>query len=1284
MIHIVNPQTSEILDYITLDKIIEDTHKKSLESYIETYDAIVLGGDGFSYDKHLEKRNHIIIPDEDGTYQEFVLFEVDKYRDTEGRKTHFYAHATYLELKKAKVIYPTRREGLTASQHAGWALNDTGWTVGIVEAGGTRTFTIENHTNPYEFIKRLANEFEVEIRFRVEHDGRRITARYVDFLERVGEWRGREVEFGRDLDGIRRVEKQDIVTALLGLGPERDDGTRIEVLIEDEEALQRWGRVDEYGNLHHLIEPYEIQSDRQEMTEEEARQYTRTALDKRINTQVTYETTILDLEEVPGLEHEKIRFGDTIRIKDTYFNPPLYLEARVYEIERSIENKAKKDIKLGDFIEYTEEEVYAIWRQLRIQIQNKISLAQLQDYTYNKPQIDQKDQGVYQDGTVYTDERSNQVKQEAAQDATQKAGQAEQNAKDYADDAVREVEQRAVDFVQEYAEKKVTQGTAPPSDPALGDLWIDMNENPHMWRRWNGAEWEALERTNLDQMLGELQTEQIANGAIISDKLADLAVTLEKIADNAIDTYKILDGAIDAAKIAAGAVETDALAELSVTDDKIANIHADKITAGRINAARIQIGNGTEFADGYDPTKIEIGGRNLLEGDWNLTWADSHPSYQYLLRPQIQSILPKVKVGDVVTFSFDVEAESDTSLRIYDSNGHPGIRFGSHTLNIIQGKQRVTFTKTLVTGSSSSSTWYMDVYNNNNGVKFSISNLKIERGNKATDWTPAPEDQEAYADAVAQDGKDAKQRVALWQYEDTTFIDGGSIYANTVTANQIAAGTITADEIASNAITTAKINANAITTAKIAAGAVETDQLAANAVIADKIAANAVTTAKIAAGAVNADKIAAGTITSDLISTVGLDAGVIKFGTMSGERIQAGTITADQLGANSVTAAKIATNAVTSAKIEAGAVTASKISVNSLSAVSANLGNITAGNITGVNITGATITQTGDEGSITLDNTGFHKLDNQGRKRVSISNENWEFQGFSPASIVLNEEFGGTFLIGEGVSGYGDAYIGYIDGVTNRYFNLGNSGGRINLFADEIGLHAEDQTLVEIPEGTRMIGRGIGRGLHLGSEHLDHVIVSHTTGHQLMIYPQRVTGENIFTIRSHNQRSDYYDNFWIDSIGDTYTRGDLRVETGNIRGKGLWDITTSNSANARVGSPTSDGYSRILRSTSARKYKMFIEEADVDPYKILKLKPKSWIDKGEYIRNGHSTEGLKRHYGIIADEMEEIGLTEYVDYVNGEVENIVERAWTLLIPIVREQQQKIEKLEQEIALMKPD
>src|SRR5690606_3401876 len=204
--------------------------------------------------------------------------------------------------------------------------------------------------------------------------------------------------------------------------------------------------------------------------------------------------------------------------------------------------------------------------------------------------------------------------------------------------------------------------------------------------------------------------------------------------------------------------------------------------------------------------------------------------------------------------------------------------------------------------------------------------------------------------------------------------------------------------------------------------------------------------------------------------------------------------------------------------------------------------------------------------------------------------------------------------------------------------------------------------------------RGVSNGLALEGVSGNHVIVGHNTTGAFHIYPNRESGENIFTIRSHANKSSYRDDFWIGSNGDTYTRGDLRVGTGNIRGKGLYDITTSSSANARIGTADSGGYSKFLRSTSLKRYKVFIEDANVDPYKILNLKPKSWIDKGEYERNGNSTEGLTRHYGIIAEDMEEIGLPEYVEYQNGKVENIVERAWTLLIPIVKDLNDEVKNL----------
>lgn len=457
LIHITDGQSDEILDVVTARHIIENNHRKSLEDTLETFNFRALGDK--PYVEHLEKRNRLIIPDEDGSLVEFIIHEAAKYRDTEGLKVAVYGVASYLDLKKARVIQPTSLEGYTASMAVGFALGETEWTPGNIESAGTRTFRIEDHTNPFALLKRIAREFELELNFRVEHDGNRITGRYVDLLERVGEWRGREIEFGRDLIGIRRTEKtENVVTALVGLGPEREDGTRLEVLVEDEDALQRWGRPHpRTGELQHLIEVYEPQSEREDMTESELRQYTRTELDKRINAAVSYETTIADLEHVPGMENKKIRFGDTIKIKDTHFNPPLYVEARVYQLDRSITDQSKKEIKLGDYTEYTEEEVFAIWRQLQREVRQKISAEQLRAYAEPKkiesdtpPPIREHENPIWVDTSqtphvphvVIANEwvkmsptEAIEVGAETPQGAQNKADQAEQNAKEYSEDA---------------------------------------------------------------------------------------------------------------------------------------------------------------------------------------------------------------------------------------------------------------------------------------------------------------------------------------------------------------------------------------------------------------------------------------------------------------------------------------------------------------------------------------------------------------------------------------------------------------------------------------------------------------------------------------------------------------------------------------------------------------------------------------------------------------------------------------------------------------------------------
>ena len=108
---------------------------------------------------------------------------------------------------------------------------------------------------------------------------------------------------------------------------------------------------------------------------------------------------------------------------------------------------------------------------------------------------------------------------------------------------------------------------------------------------------------------------------------------------------------------------------------------------------------------------------------------------------------------------------------------------------------------------------------------------------------------------------------SLWcSSSDQTYIDGGKIYTNTVTSDQIAAGAIVVGKIADGAVSTDKIAGSAITTVKIADGAVTAGKIVTNAVTADKINAGAVTTAKLDAGAVTTAKLAANAVTAAKIS----------------------------------------------------------------------------------------------------------------------------------------------------------------------------------------------------------------------------------------------------------------------------------------------------------------------------------------------------------------------------------------------------------------------------------
>jgi hypothetical protein len=131
--------------------------------------------------------------------------------------------------------------------------------------------------------------------------------------------------------------------------------------------------------------------------------------------------------------------------------------------------------------------------------------------------------------------------------------------------------------------------------------------------------------------------------------------------------------------------------------------------------------------------------------------------------------------------------------------------------------------------------------------------------------------------------------------------------------------------------------------------------------------------------------------------------------------------------------------------------------------------------------------------------------------------------------------------------------------------------------------------------------------------------------------------------------------------------------SGNVTVGGLlynFGITSvSSTANVRLGSDF-----RFYTISSSRRYKTDIQDVDYG-LKALQLRPRTWVDKTAYEENGNSTEGLTRVPGFIAEELDEIGLGELVEYKDGIPESIsYDRMVGAIIPVIKYQDSVIKSL----------
>ncbi|MBM7605978.1 phage minor structural protein [Metabacillus crassostreae] len=730
----------DILDYKT-EKIIGtlenkeetslfwlDSHKQTLKGNLETFDFTMQAN--VKEAEYVSKRNRIIIPDEDGFFREFIIFETKQYTDL---TKEVYTNASYTDLKKQKIIAPTTLENQTVSTVGQYVLADTGFKLGIVEVPGTRKIVFENHTDALEAIQMISTTFNCEVRFRVEVKGNRIIGRYVDFLQRVGGNKGKETELGKDLINITRKENTDaIVTALIVLGPEKEDGTRTIVSVKDEEALQRWGDKEN----RHLWAIYEPQTDA-DVTAARLTELGVAELNKRINTLIEYTVDAASIEHIFGYDHEKVRLGDTTRIKDTSFVPALFVEARVIEVDRSISNPSEKKYVLGDFIEYSEEEIMATFKKLQAVLKQKVTAGELQAV---REYVNQQDADLYGDATHYADTVSGTAKQEAINESIT-----------YVDDQVAPIREK-VNFVEVEVEKReleiVKQDAIPTgTNYALGQLWIRTTDNAY--HKWDGTSWvkflptlkELAEKAGLEYVNGQLLDK--ANKA---DTFTKTEVQNKLDAKVSTTTYTTdMQGIVtDIDNVETKVTQTEKDITLRATKEELSTTNSNvSELSTRLSTAESEINaNAEEIQLRVTKNELEnlkIGTRNLFiianaKRNTALTWADGR---EFSESGSVASGFIASVGGERFICNYII-----SQLIFYDSNF---VYLGSYTSNGVEsGANSIPTSKFTVPNDSRIA--YLRLGFRTNFITSSETirdkEIMFEKGDKGTEWSLSPEDLE--------------------------------------------------------------------------------------------------------------------------------------------------------------------------------------------------------------------------------------------------------------------------------------------------------------------------------------------------------------------------------------------------------------------------------------------------------------------------------------------------------------------------------------------------------------
>ncbi|KXY57109.1 hypothetical protein AT278_14125 [Bacillus cereus] len=338
-------------------KFFDDGHFEQLDGLL-TYEFSTLASDPDT--QHLIAGNNVIVRNKD---RKLMLFTI--IRTVEERKDNKYVRRVFAENAAVDDLYNHVVDGeelvaVSVKDAATKILAGSGWQLGIVDYAGLQNVNLREYPTALAALHQIRDQYGLEMEFTVSFMGMKVRDRFVHLVKRRGNVTGKRFTYGKDLTGVtREVDRSDIATAVIPIGKADETGKRLTIeafenihdgyvspkgqkWVGDEHAMQLYGK-----NGKHLFKRLDLSSvdNEYELMKKAVEELKRVKQPR-----ATYEASVLLLESLTGYEHEKVRLGDTILVKDTMFEPALAVNARVIAIYRSYTNPTKDYVLLGEFV----------------------------------------------------------------------------------------------------------------------------------------------------------------------------------------------------------------------------------------------------------------------------------------------------------------------------------------------------------------------------------------------------------------------------------------------------------------------------------------------------------------------------------------------------------------------------------------------------------------------------------------------------------------------------------------------------------------------------------------------------------------------------------------------------------------------------------------------------------------------------------------------------------------------------------------------------------------------